>query len=62
MKAKEIKNAVDQGLTVYYKDFTYTVVKSNNDYFIKASTGRMIGLTWEDGTTLNGKESDFFVK
>jgi hypothetical protein len=28
---------------------------------IKAANGHMIGLTWEDGKTLNGKEADFFI-
>ena len=26
------------------------------------SNGSMIGLTWLDGTTLNGKESEFYIK
>jgi hypothetical protein len=61
MNAQEIKAAVDAGKKVYWSNKGYQVVKSKGDYMIKAANGHMIGLTWEDGKTLNGKESDFFI-
>lgn len=58
MTAKKIKAAVDAGKTVNYKS-GYIVVKTH-DYFIKCTANNhMIGLTWADDVTLNGKEEDF---
>jgi hypothetical protein len=63
MTLQEIKQAIEDGKTVYWANLSYTVVKDkNNEYLIKHSTGNCIGLTWADGTTLNGKEADFFTK
>mgnify|MGYP006935514056 CR=1 FL=1 len=63
MTTQEIKNAVDAGLTVRWSNGAYTVIKdTKGEYFIKCSTGNSIGLTWMDGTTLNGKEADFFIE
>jgi hypothetical protein len=53
--------AVDAGKKVYWSNKGYQVVKAKGDYMIKAANGHMIGLTWEDGKTLNGKEADFFI-
>ena len=63
MTLQEIKEAVDNGKTVYWENGNYTVVKNdkNGEYFIKASNGYCIGLTWADGKTLNGKEEEFFT-
>ena len=62
MTVQEIKLAVDNGKTVLWKDCGYEVVKSNDDYFIKCrSNNHMIGLTWSDDITLNGKEEDFIL-
>jgi hypothetical protein len=62
MNLEQIKAAVDSGKKVYWSNKGYQVVKDKaGDYVIKASNGHMIGLTWADGETLNGKEKDFFV-
>jgi hypothetical protein len=63
MTAKEIREAVDQGKTVLWLSEGYVVIKSKNDYLIKCvSNNHCIGLTWADDTTLNGDESEFFIK
>lgn len=63
MTAKEIKEQVNKGKTVYWKSSIYKVIKdSNNEYLIKCeSNNHCIGLTWMDGETLNGKEDEFFM-
>lgn len=63
MNLREIKQAVDEGKTVYCGSLMYQVIKDkNNEYLIKCtSNGYCIGLTWSDGTTLNSKEEDFFM-
>lgn len=61
MTVQEIKQAVDNGKTVCWENPTYKVIKSNDDYFIKHHSGHIIGLTWSDDITLNGKEEDFFI-
>lgn len=63
MDLQEIKQAISEGKKVYWSNTSYEVIKSNDDYLIKCNNNNhCIGLTWEDGTTLNGKESDFFIK
>ncbi len=64
MNTAEIKKAVDEGKNVYWSNLGYKVVKDKNDeYLIKCTVNNScIGLTWQDGTTLNGKEEDFFIK
>lgn len=62
MTVEQIKSAVDNGMIVNWENPMYTVVKDNNGkYLIKCGNGSSIGLTWQDCTTLNGKEEDFFV-
>jgi len=63
MTAQEIKQAVDNGKTVFWKQENYKVVKGNSgEYLIECTNnGHCIGLTWTDETTLNGKEADFFI-
>ena len=58
----EIKQAIADGRKVYWKNAAYPVIKdSRGQYLITCTlTAYCIGLTWLDGTTLNGKESDFF--
>jgi hypothetical protein len=61
--AAEIKADVDAGITVYWSTGAYQVVKygTREQYDIKCTlNGHCIGLTWMDGTTLNGKVTDFF--
>lgn len=63
MKADEIIEAVKSGKTVCLKSDNYQVVKVNDGFYIKCmSNGHMVGLTWEDGTGMNGKESDFYIR
>lgn len=63
MNLEQIKAAVEAGKKVYWSNKGYQVVKGKDgEYAIKAANGHMIGLTWADGKTLNGKEKDFFVE
>lgn len=65
MTLQEIKKAVNEGKVVHWKNEGYQVIKSKDDYLIKF-LGKMhssfIGLTWQDGVTMNGEEKDFFIK
>jgi hypothetical protein len=62
MTLDEIKQAVDAGKTVHWSNAGYTVIKDRNGaYFIRFHDGNSIGLTWQDGVTLNGKPEEFFV-
>jgi len=64
MNAQEIKEAVDAGKIVHWASCAYTVIKDHhNQYMIKCGmNGHCIGLTWLDDTTLNGKESEFYIE
>jgi hypothetical protein len=59
---QEIKDAVDTGKTVYWQSKIYMVVNGGKaGYLIKClANDHCIGLTWTDGTTLNGKLEDFY--
>lgn len=62
MTLREIKKAISDGKNVKWSNNLYNVIKANNDYLIVCSrNNNCIGLTWRDGTTLNGKESDFYI-
>ena len=64
MNLQEIKQAVDSGKVVHWSNVAYEVRKDNytGQYNIKCLLNdHMIGLTWMDGTTMNGKESEFFI-
>ncbi|OOC10042.1 hypothetical protein [Thioalkalivibrio halophilus] len=59
--AREIMAAVDRREAVYWTSLRYPVHKDHlGQYFIGEGPG-MIGLTWADGVTLNGRLEDFFV-
>jgi len=63
MTVTEIKEAVDSGLTVHWQNAAYKVVKdSKGQYLIECINGSYIGLTYKDGLTLNGDQSEFFIK
>lgn len=65
MTAKEIQQAVNEGKTVHYQNDSYKVVKSKKgfpEWVIEFVSGHRIGLTWDDGVTLNGNEKDFYIK
>ena len=63
MNLEEIKAAVYAGKTVHWSNTGYTVIVDNiGQWLIKYTpTGHCIGLTWADGSTVNGKEEDFFL-
>lgn len=63
MTLNEIKQAIEQGNTVHWSNKAYVVIKDSvGQYLIKCNLNdSCIGLTWLDGVTMNGKESEFFV-
>lgn len=62
MNLSEIMHALDSGLSVFWDNTSYQVIKdSKNQYLIKHASGHCIGLTWADNETLNGKQSEFFI-
>jgi hypothetical protein len=64
MNLHEIKSAVEAGLPVHWSNDGYKVIKDKIGQFlvIFEPNQSCIGLTWKDGITLNGKESDFYIK
>jgi hypothetical protein len=64
MKLQEIKQAIEDGKTVNWSNSLYEVVKSKyGELLIRCKNNdHCIGLTWQDGVTMNGKEEDFFIK
>jgi len=62
MKLKEIKAFVNYGFPVYWKSKIYEIKEYKGEYYIHClKNDSIIGLTWEDGITLNGEEGDFFT-
>ena len=59
----EIKRAVDDGLTVCWCSKNYRVIRDSiGEYLIRCeNNGDCIALTWMDGGTMNGAESEFFI-
>ena len=64
MTLLEIKQAIKRGKVVYWSNDLYTVQGENlnNLSIVCYSNNHCIGLTWLDGVTLNGKESEFYIK
>ena len=64
MNLQQIKQAILGGKTVHWSTNNYIVMQDSKQQYNIAcvSNGSMIGLTWLDGTTLNGKESEFYIK
>ena len=64
MKLSEIKDAVNAGKTVHWKQKNYVVIKDRIEQWLIKCTNNdsCIGLTWRDGTTMNGDEADFYVE
>lgn len=63
--AAEIKAAIDSGVRVFQHNSGYEVIKDSiGQYLIAFMRGtpweNYIGLTWTDGTTLNGKPEEFY--
>ena len=63
MNLQQITEAVNAGIPVYWKNKGYQVKPNskNSELLISSANGHSIGLTRTDGTTLNGKEEDFFT-
>ncbi len=63
MTLQEIKDAIDAGKVVHWVSSLYEITKDcYSKYHICCPvSGACIGLTWKDGTTLNGDESDFYL-
>lgn len=61
MNLQEIKEAVDMGLTVCWKQYNYPVLKNKSGvYYIHCENGSDQLLTRSDGT-LNEDEADYFI-
>jgi len=62
MTLKEIKAALAIGRKVHWSNTAYDVIlDSVPQYLINCNLNdHCIGLTWTDGTTMNGREMDFF--
>lgn len=62
MNLQAIKAAISDDQIVHWKNSSYTVkLDQSSRYVIVCTNGSTIGLTWNDGVTLNGKEADFYV-
>lgn len=63
MTLAEIKQAIAEGKTVHWSNELYYVNKVGEDNYVIAckSNNHAIGLTWEDGVTMNGKEESFYI-
>lgn len=63
MNLQEIKRAVLSGQTVHWANRGYVVHHDcHGEWSIVCTMNcNAIGLTWRDGVTLNGRESDFFI-
>ena len=63
MNLNEIKAAVRAGKTVHWASTNYVVEEDRIGqwHIICLSNRHCIGLTWQDGVTLNGREDQFFV-
>jgi len=68
MKLEEIKKAVREGKSVYWKNPNYQVIlhtfKTGKEQWLVHCTGNdsYTGLTWADGKTMNEKESDYQIE
>ena len=63
MNLNEIKAAVEDGKTVHWSTDDYVVVKDGlGQWFVRHCHGHAIGLTWRDGTTMNGNPDEFYVE
>jgi hypothetical protein len=64
MTLREIKDAVQQGKIVCWKHDGYRVIYldySKEYYIVYLHKNYVIGLTWQDGVTMNGEEQDFYI-
>ena len=64
MILKEIKQAIKDGKTVCYSKSPNDLIEDWGDqglHIVCQSNRYAIGLTWKDGTTMNGKPEDFSI-
>ena len=63
MNLEEIKQAVETGHRVFWKANAYEVIKGSiGQWIIYCHFNQScIGLTWRDGVTMNGDETEFFI-
>lgn len=62
MNLEQIKTALANGQRVYWVHNGYEVIRDSiGQYLIQYEDGSCIGLTHQDGQTLNGKEEEFFT-
>ncbi len=63
MNLNQIKEAIKSGKRVFWSNKAYEVIQDKiGQWLIVCSlNGYTIGLTWRDGVTMNGKESEFFI-
>jgi ribosomal protein L30E len=62
MTLEEIKKAVESGKVVCWSNESYRVVKDKiGQWIITCYHGSTIGLTKQDGVTLNGQTEDFYI-
>lgn len=64
MRLEDIKSAVESGQYVYWKHEGYQVIKDSVGQWLILChlNGHCIGLTWQDGVTMNGDEWDFHIR
>lgn len=63
MTLEEIKAAVESGKIVRWSSSRYQVVKDRlGEWLITCQGGSTIGLTWQDGVTMNGEPQDFYIE
>jgi hypothetical protein len=62
MTLEQIKEAIDAGKKVFQHDHEHEVIKDNLGQYLIVyhPNGYTIGLTHQDGVTMNGKETEFF--
>ena len=62
MTLNDIKQTIEKGGRVYHQSPSYEVIKDRiGQYLIKCHLNDYcIGLTWQDGKTLNGREYEFY--
>ena len=63
MTLDQIKQAIDNGNTVYWSTKAYQVIKTDKTGYMVHCTinDSYTGLTWLDGVTMNGKPEQFFT-
>jgi len=63
MTLEQIKQAIEDGKNVHWANSAYDVILDNlGQYLIRCNSNQhCIGLTHQDGVTMNGSERQFYV-